>query len=373
MTKRSNRFILILFPAFIAAFFLANLIIPDKDFSPKENRYLQTLPTFSFRSLFSGRFTGDFESYCADQFAGRDWWISLKARLELMQGKGENNGVFLCEGERLIEPFSAPSPAEASRRTEIVNTLLENADVPVTLALIPTASEIYGDLLPVGAANDSQAELIEGVYSQYRGQTADLLTPFREHAGEDIFYRTDHHWTSRGAFLAYQTLSEALGYQSMSFSSCTPEIVSEAFCGTTYSSSGFFWVMPDRMETLIPEPEGITVERFDSGAPTASSLYHREMLETKDKYRFFLGGNSPRIVLDTEKEDLPSLLIIRDSYSDSLSPFLLEHFSRIHLLDLRYYRNSVLDYIRDEGIDRVLVLYSVDNFCSDSNLMLMTQ
>ena len=152
-----------------------------------------------------------------------------------------------------------------------------------------------------------------------------------------------------------------------------PEIVSEAFCGTAYSSSGFFWVTPDRMEILRPEPDGLTVERYDAGVPVPSSLYHREMLETKDKYRLFLGGNSPRIVLDTGKADLPSLLIIRDSYSDSFVPFLPEHFSRIHLLDLRYFRNSIQDYIREEGIDRVLVMYSVNNFCSDSNLMLMTQ
>ena len=90
-------------------------------------------------------------------------------------------------------------------------------------------------------------------------------------------------------------------------------------------------------------------------------------------YRFFLGGNSPRVVLSTGKEDLPSLLILRDSYADSLVPFLTGHFSSIHLLDLRYYRESVLDYIRTQNIDQVLVLYSVSNFCTDSNLMLMTQ
>ncbi|MBQ3275600.1 MAG: hypothetical protein IJH47_00900 [Oscillospiraceae bacterium] len=373
MTKRVNRIILVLFSAFIAIFFLANLFIPDREFSPNENRYLQTLPSFSFRSLFSGRFTSDFESYCSDQFAARDWWISLKARLELAQGKGENNGVFLCEGERLIEPFSAPPAAEIRRRAEIVKTFAETANVPVTLALIPTASELYGDILPRGAENDSQAAVIDLVYSVFPGQTADLLASFREHAGEDLFYRTDHHWTSRGAFLAYQTLSEALGYVADDGSACMPEIVSEAFCGTAYSSSGFFWVTPDRMEILRPEPDGLTVERYDAGVPVPSSLYHREMLETKDKYRFFLGGNSPRIVLDTGKADLPSLLIIRDSYSDSFVPFLPEHFSRIHLLDLRYFRNSIQDYIREEGIDRVLVMYSVNNFCSDSNLMLMTQ
>ena len=373
MIKHKKYTVILLFCLFIAGFFLVNLLLPDNSFSQKENRYLQTMPHFSSRALFQGSFTRDFENYCADQFAGRDAWISLKARLELAQGKGENNGVFLCEGERLIEPFTAPAPAETERRTEIINALSEKAGVPVTLALIPTASEIYGDLLPLGAANDSQADVMDAVYSRFNGPAVDLLTPLREHAREDIFYRTDHHWTSQGAFLAYQALSETLGYEPMDRSSCQPEIVSEDFCGTTYSASGFFWVTPDRMEILCPTPDELTVERYDSGEPVVSTLYHEEMLETKDKYRFFLGGNSPRIVLDSGKEDLPSLLILRDSYSDSLTPFLLHHFSRIHLLDLRYYRNSIQEYIQEEDIDQVLVLYSVGNFCTDSNLMLMTQ
>jgi hypothetical protein len=95
------------------------------------------------------------------------------------------------------------------------------------------------------------------------------------------------------------------------------------------------------------------------------------MLETKDKYRFFLGGNTPRIVIETGRSDLPRLMIIRDSYSDSLAPFLLDSFSEIHLIDLRYYRESIRSYVENNAIDEVLVLYSVDNFCTDTNFMLM--
>ena len=373
MIKHKNNVIILLFSLFIAGFFFANLFLPDNSFSPKENRNLQTLPRFSTRSLFRGSFTRDFEDYCADQFAGRDQWIALKARLELAQGKGENNGVFLCEGERLIEPFSAPSAEELERRIGIVNALEEASSAPVTLSLIPTASEIYGDLLPAGAANDSQEKVTEEVSSRFNGKTADLLSVLRENRDNDVFYRTDHHWTSRGAFLASQILGNALGYSTSEERGVSPETVSEDFFGTTYSSSGFFWVAPDRMETLLPEPADLIVERYDSTEPARSTLYHPEMLATKDKYRFFLGGNSPRVVLSTGKEDLPSLLILRDSYADSLVPFLTGHFSSIHLLDLRYYRESVLDYIRTQNIDQVLVLYSVSNFCTDSNLMLMTQ
>lgn len=373
MTKRADRVIVLLFVLFLGAFFLLNLALPDREFSPQENRYLQTLPDFSFSALFRGDYTRDFEAWCSDQFAGRDFWISLKARLELLQGKGENNGVFLCRGERLLEPFAAPGKPELDRRILAVNTLTENAGVPVTLGLIPTASELYAELLPSGARNDSQREIISYIASRTAARTADLLTPLSERSGEPIFYRTDHHWTSLGAYWGYRGLSDALGYVPKEPGSYAPETVSESFCGTAYSASGFFWVSPDEMQIFRPAPEGLQIERYENGVPVPGRLYAPEMLETKDKYRFFLGGNTSQAVIRTGSESLPSLLILRDSYTDSLIPFLLDHFSEIHLLDLRYFRGSVLDYIRESGVDQVLVLYSVDNFCEDTNLALMTR
>ena len=373
MTKRGDRAIVLLFVIFLGAFFLLNLALPDKDFSPQENRYLQTLPDFSFSALFRGSYTRDFEAWCSDQFTGRDFWISLKARLELLQGKGENNGIFLCEGERLLEPFAAPEGPDLDRRILAVNMLAENAGVPVTLGLIPTAAELYADLLPEGARNDSQREIISYINARTAARTADLASPLSQHSGEPVFYRTDHHWTSLGAFYGYQALGDALGYVPNGPGSYTPEIVSEDFCGTAYSSSGFFWISPDEMEIFRPAPEDLQIERYENGVPVPGRLYAPEMLETKDKYRFFLGGNTSQAVIRTGNEGLPSLLILRDSYTDSLIPFLLDHFSEIHLLDLRYFRGSVLEYIQESAADQVLILYSVSNFCQDTNLALMTR
>ena len=373
MSKRSHIVIILLFTLYIGGFFVANLILPDKDFSPKENRYLQTRPEFSLEKLFNGSFTSDYESFCSDQFALRDRWIELKAALELGQGKGENNGIFLCKNEFLIEPFSAPPASELSRRAKIVSMLAENVDIPVTMALIPSSAEIFGELLPSGAENDSQQQVIDRIYSLAGVPAADIAGALRSHSDEEIFYRTDHHWTSLGAFYGYEALANALGYNPVPLEEMTPTVVSDNFCGTTYSSSGFFWVHPDQIMTFVPEPEDLVSERYMSVNPVFSELYCEEMLETKDQYRFFLGGNAPRVVLSTGNEDLPSLLLIRDSYSDSLSPFLLRHFSRIHLLDLRYFRSSIADYVRENDIDQVCVIYSVKDFCEDGNLALMTQ
>lgn len=373
MEKKTQFWIIFPFCLFIGAFSLASLLLPDKNFSPRENRYLQPRPDFSFSALFDGSYTRDYEKYCSDQFALRDLWIELKAALELGQGKRENNGVFLCEGERLIEPFTAPGENELIRRAALVETLSENLRVPVTLALIPSSAEIYGGLLPSGAANDSQRSVIGTVYDAIDVKCADILSALRNHSAEDVFYRTDHHWTSLGAYYAYAALGDTLGYTPVSLDSLFPQIVSESFCGTAYSSSGFFWVSPDRIETLVTASEALGVDRFESQVPVSASLYCEEMLDTKDQYRFFLGGNAPRVVIRTGRENAPSLLLIRDSFSDSLAPFLLSHFGEIHLLDLRYYRDSVSDYVKEHGIDQVCVIYSVTDFCTDANLALMTR
>ena len=372
MENKADRAISFLFAAFLALFFLLNLFASDRDFSPRENRFLQTFPDFSVSRLFDGQFTSEAEKYCADQFVWRDGWISLKARCELLLGKKENNGVFLCEGERLLQPFSSPEEAALERRISAVNIFTEKSGVPVTLALVPSSGEVYSELLPYGAKKDSQRDTIHNVYSAVTSRTADLLTPLSEHKGEYIFYRTDHHWTSLGAFYAYQTLSESLGYTAEEIGHYTRESVSEDFLGTSYSSSGFFWIAPDSMEAFVEEDPAVEVIKYDGIKTDASAMYVPEMLTTKDKYRFFLGGNAPRVVIDTGNEDLPSLLIIRDSFADSLVPFLTEHFYRIHLLDFRYYLDSPTEYIKENNIDRVLILYSVDDFCSE-NLTLLTR
>ncbi len=368
MSKTTNRIITALFSVFIGGFFVLNLLLPDKTFSEKENRQLQTLPKFSFSSLFSGSFATRFESYCSDQFAGRDIWIETKAGAELAQGKQQNNGVFLCDGGRLIELFTAPETDTLERAVQAADSL-SDAGVPVSLALIPTAAQIYADILPDGAPNDDQQAVFDSAYSQTALETVDISSVLAAHAGEYIFYRTDHHWTSLGAYYAANALRSSWGLPEIDQATLTPEAVSDSFCGTLYSSSGFFWIAPDKMETLIAAPESSSVTRYEiNGTEQTLPLYNYDKLTIKDKYTFFLGGNIPRAVVETGTENAPSLLILRDSYADSLVPFMTDAFSEIHLIDLRYYTGSVREYIAENAVDRVLLLYSTDNFCSDSSL-----
>ena len=362
----------LIFLAFIGAFFILNLVLPDRQFSEQENRYLQMRPEFSFKSLFSGDYTSKFETYTTDQFTFRDEWITLKAASELALGKQENNDVHLCENGTLIEGFKRPENSVLDSNMSALNTLVGNTDAKVYFALIPDKSDLYSSLLPKNVPNDSEKEVIDYCYGQSNATNVDIYSALSAHTDEYIFYRTDHHWTSLGAYYGLSALAESIGLPCPALDSYTDRhVVSEEFYGTTWSSSGFSWVDPDTMEIFVNAPEGLKVTSYPQGSPVEGKLYDFSFLEKKDKYSMFMGGNCPMHVIETGNEDKPSLLILRDSYTDSLIPFLLDDFSEIHVLDLRYYRASLKAYIEQNDFDNVLVCYSVSNFCSDSNIFLL--
>ena len=372
MSKKALWIEAIVFLAFIFAFFILNTALPDREFSEQENRSLQQRPAFSFDELFSGQYTKDFEAYTTDQFTLRDEWITLKAASELALGKRQNNGMFLCDGGTIIEPYEAPEDGKLEANMEALNKLVANTDADVYFALIPGKSDIWAHMLPQNAPRDSEKAAIDYCYSLSDAVNVDIYGKLEEHSGEYIYYRTDHHWTTLGAYYGFSALAESMGLDCPDISEYGGrETVSEEFYGTSWSSSGFSWVEPDSMEIFVTEPEGLEITNYPQGSPVEGQLYDWSRLEVKDKYSFFYGGNTPLLEIETGVEGAPSLLILRDSYMDSLSPFLLASYSRIHILDLRYYRASLSDYIAQNGFDDVLVCYSIDNFSTDSNIFLL--
>ena len=374
MSKKFNIFLTILFCAFIGGMGVISLLLPDKDFSELENRYLQKPPKLSLETLSSGKFMEDAEDYVADHILGRDFWVAAKAWSERLSGKQENNGVYFGKQDTLINRVDAPDPDKLEKDMGYLDALVGNVDVPVYFGLIPSAAEIWADRLPKGAPTADEKAIIDQLYFSTGASTIDLYGALEAHSDEDIYYRTDHHWTSLGAYYGYTGLATALGYTPVPLNDYTETVRSTEFYGTVFSSSGVRWVRPDTISTYVPD-DGITVasHTYDNkGNPVEEprQLYDTSFLSVKDKYSMFLGGNQPLgVVKNANNPDGPRLLIIRDSYADSLVPFLTPHFSEIHLVDLRYYKLSIADYIAQNGIDQALVLYSVPNFVTDSNLL----
>lgn len=362
MTQRAySRALSALFCLFLGGLLVWHAVLPDRERSETENRTLTQLPAFSWRALRDGSFTEDMEAYFADQFPLRDGWTGLRARTEQLLGKTEFHNVYLC-GDTLISKVAAPDGALVEKNLGYAERLEASAGIPVTLGLIPSAAAVWREKLPAGAESWDQTEVLakSGV---------DLYGALTAHREEPIFYRTDHHWTTLGAFYGANALLEALGEEPLEREAFTPETASTAFYGTLYSTSGVHWLPADTMEFWAAE-EGLSVTSWRTGQAEPSPLYVRSWLERKNKYSAFLGGNQPLCVI--RNEHLPEgerLLLIRDSYADALAPFLAQRFSEVHLLDLRYYRTSPAQYAAENGIDRICVLYSVQNFIADRNLI----
>ena len=365
---KNGRLTTAVFCLFLTGLLAWHIALPDRARSETENRTLAQFPQFSWENLKDGSFTAGMEDYFADQFPLRDDWTGLKARCEQLLGKRSFHDVYLC-GNTLISRVEEPDDAQVKKNLSYVNELAGMADGQVLLGLIPSAAEVWKDRLPAGAPSFDQPAFLEKAAEETGLPAVDLLGALAAHAGEPIYYRTDHHWTSLGAFYGANALLNALGKEPLKEDDFTPQIASTDFNGTLYSTSGIHWLTPDTIEYWVPE-DGLRVTTWKSGKAEPGQLYDRSYLEHKDKYSSFLGGNQPLCVIQNpEITDGSKLLLIRDSYSDSLAPFLARRFSEVHLIDLRYYHASPAEYMAEQGIDTVVVLYSVANFISDRNLV----
>ena len=374
MSKKFNVFLSALFCTFIGGVFVLSLLLPDKDFSPLENRYLQSVPTVSLDALKDGSFMAEAEDYAADHIVGRDFWVALKAWSERLSGKQENNGVYFGRNDTLINHLAQPDMDELNKKADHVSTLADNVDVPVYFGLIPSAAEVWRDRLPhSGTPTADEQAIIQTLAA--RAETdgpVKVLDALSAHSDEDIYYRTDHHWTSLGAYYGYLAVMDAVGMEPVKLEDYEKTTVSTDFYGTIFSSSGVRWVKPDDMDVYVPE-EGISVTSYFDGTPTEGELYVEKYLAEKDKYSYFLGGNQPLCVVKGRDPDAPRLLLIRDSYADAMVPFLAESFSEVHLFDLRYNIMSVPDYVTQNGIDQTVVLYSLSSFITDNHTFLMAR
>ena len=370
MTKKYGIFLSALFCAFIGGVFLVSLLLPKKEFSQLENRYLEKVPTLSLEALKDGTFMENAEDYAADHIVGRDFWVALKSWSERLSGKKENNGVYFAKDDTLINRVEEPDPDKLDKDMGYVDALVGNVSVPVYFGLIPTAAATWADKLPAGAPTADELSIIDRLYFSTGADTVDMAGALAAHKDEAIYYRTDHHWTSLGAFYGANALLETMGLEPLDLNDYEKTTVSEDFNGTIFSSSGVRWVKPDRIDTYVPE-DGVKVTSYFDGSPTEGSLYVDSFLEKKDKYSYFLGGNQPLCVIETEQTGAPKVLIVRDSYSDSLAPFLTERFSEVHLFDLRYNLTSIKSYVEEHDINAVVVLYSFSNFAGDRNLFLL--
>ena len=367
MKRRHDFLVTAVFVLFLAGMAVFSLIQPDRSFSEMENRNLRPVPELTAKRFTSGRYMQEAEEYVSDQILLRDGWVALKALGERITGKQEHNGIYFSAGDTLIRRIEEPDRLLLEENIDTLNTFASGVDVPVLFGLIPSAASVWQDRLPAGAPTADEKDWIDEITERMTIPTIDLNAALTHHSQEAIYYRTDHHWTSLGAFYGANAIFEAAELEPLRLSDYQRQTVSENFRGTNESSACAWWTKPDAIEVYVKE-DGKTVTSNFTGREEPGQLYAAERLDTKNQYAYFLGGNQPLCVIRSQAAG-DKLLVIRDSYCDCLAPFLSERFQEVHLFDLRYNRLSPADYIREHGIDKVLILYSFETFIGEKIVM----
>jgi len=361
----------ILMAGYIATIVFLNLITPNKMFSETENRMLEQKPTFSLESLFQGKFTKDYETFISDQFIFRNMWIGLKSDSERALLKNESNGVYLSKNDCLIQAFIKPDSESFMKKIDSINEIAAGVpDLKKYFMLVPNAAEIFKNKLPAYAPNDSE-KLIIGQTKKYLNESirfVDVTNALDSKKDEYIFYKTDHHWTSKGAFYAYSELSRYMGFTAHDEGFFNIEkVVDDDFYGSLSSRSGYQGLKADSIELYIPKKEEKCLVEYIDEHKVTNSIYNMESLKMKDKYGVFFGGNHGLIKITTNTIGDQNLLVVKDSYANSLIPFLTGNYSEIYVVDLRYYEDDLNDLIKKNKINELLILYNVNTLYNESS------
>lgn len=384
--KKINAVItLLLLGGILLGLAVADICTPDRLFSEYENRILASKPDFSLKDLFDGSYTEDYETYVTDQFVERDRWIFIKTMTDVLLGKKEINGVYLAKDKTLIEKHVPEDikPEVVAQRLALLQRLVEwqegRENGALHIMLVPTADNILTDMLPDHAAYYEQQELLEQVREMAGSCAIDVTDSLQAHREEYIYYGTDHHWTTRGAYYGYLAWAETVGMTPVSYEA---QAVSTDFLGTLHSKTNLP-VKPDTMEAYLPvvlrEAQGSGTSDggamqvyYDFSEESRDSLYEEKYLETKNKYGYFLDDNHPFIRIETGAQDPAAegkkLFVIKDSYANCFIPFLTEHYETIYVLDLRYYKAPLFSLLEEYGAEEnmdILVLYNVIHFIEE--------
>lgn len=378
-----NRIVRLLTPAvFLALLFgfaLANLLTPDRAFSESENRLLQQRPAFSFDALLDGSFAAEVEGWISDQFWGRDRFIGWKTGVDYLVGKRDANGVYFAADGYLIEKHDAASlnreqqAKNIARLQSFVNRAAESlGEAHVRVMIVPTAAETLKEKLPAFAAEFSQPELFAAVQSGIPAECwVELLEPMAAHREEYLYYKTDHHWTTLGAYYGYRAWCESVSVPGLTDADFHRRQVSDSFYGTLYSKARLATTKPDQMQVYLPRQEQSYQVDYNMGEKQTQTLYAEEYLSKRDKYSYYLGGNNALVTIKSDLQNGKKLLLVKDSYAHSMVPFLVNEFEEIAMIDLRYFNQPLSEFMEQNAFTDLLVLYNAVTFSEDLGVMKM--
>lgn len=404
LRRRAEVLTVSLITAFILCFSVWCLVAPKQTFSENENRALASWPVYSFTALKDGSYMSGVQTYLSDHFPLRDPFMTLKTKYEMLTGREEINGIYLAKDGYYIEAYKTPKQQKKiiTQFRKLQDAITTDAKQNVRVMLVPTAISTYNAKLP-GSAPDRgvlrQVDTLNEIYAALPNmQKADAWSALQtaaaqeatdrtgasgnavdaqsmadaEAAGSDtaeaasLYYHTDHHWTTHGAYVGYQAYCDAAGLSPIPEADFRKTCVTTDFHGTIFSKLHDSTVPGDAI-TLYENPANrLTVSYPDTGEVT-DTLYNRDYLAQKDKYSMFLNNLHPLVEITNETADSDrQLVLIKDSYANSMVPFLVNHYQKIYVFDTRYYRFGPSSFINEHPeVTDVLLLYNMNTIDTD--------
>lgn len=358
---------------------IANLVWPKRDMIELENRKAAQFPAFSIEALLDGRWQSGFARWMQDQFLLRDAWINTqRAADEIVFQKAEEGGILLGKDQWMFTKLFTIDDATRQQTAKNVQAVAEFAaryPGKVTFLLAPSASVIYPEALPAGAPMADENALLDDIFAQVGESAAviDLREPFTARRDEYLYFKTDHHWTTNGAYRAYEQFCALKGLTP--FDRDAHEAVTvEGFQGTHYSATRLWNVENDTI-AYYPLPNQMTIYNITGEAQyepmTTENLINTDKFATRDKYAAFLDGNNGYSVIEGDGEG--SILVVKDSYANSFIPYLTANYEKIGVVDFRNFKYGLDSTIEREGYDEVLILYNFQTFIADTDLIYISR
>ena len=358
-----NKIITSFFCLLLAVSTLIGLLLPDRYYSEREKRTLMQKPKFTVANFISGEFSDELEKYLTDQVPLRDGWVTMKTYMELAIGKRESVGVYICKDKYLMDKFTSYSKKQLVANAAALVDLQEKLaaeGISMNTILVPMAAQVLTDKLPAYAPVADYAVILQ-VLTDAGVDTTDVLSALVAHSSENIYYRTDHHWTSLGAYYAYCAWR---GIEP-NVDEWTQEVLCDDFYGTTWNKVPLPTVPAEEITAWYKHINRSV--SYNNGQYETDSIYERKYLSGSDQYAVFLNSNQAQTVIEGSGKS-GKLLLIKDSYGNTFSQFPVEDYAEVHVLDLRFFKGDVTEYAKENGITDTLVLYGTQSFVKDTRL-----
>ncbi|MDY6038187.1 MAG: DHHW family protein [Eubacterium sp.] len=377
MNHKTAKIFGFIFPIILVSVMLLNIFLPDKKFSAEENRMLQMMPKLSFTSYIDGRFESKIESYAADQFLLRNHFIKIKSSFDSALLISKSNNVFNCSDNYLMEDISKVNKKKMRNNIDSLSNFKKcYPDIQMDFMLVPNAANILSDKLPLFAVTENQNKQIDDFFQTLKSleiEPIDVRSEFeKQKAKTELYYHTDHHWTTDGAYLAYGEFHKKKKFTSNI--QYEPLVVKNDFRGTLSSKSGFTNGLNDKIKIFLPKPgqdyKNSVIFYSDSKKKT-TEFYQLDNLNKKDTYTVFGGSNHPIYSIKTPVASQKRLLLIKDSYANSFIPFISQDYREIVVVDPRYFFDDIGEIIKAHKITDVLFLYNANTFFNDNSLEMM--